>query len=162
MTPHSSLNATTILCLLLFLLSASVSTSLFIPSNEQFDPSTSHLIDPTSLPRSDVTMRAWTCHGRTQKEMVDKLASVSGELEIFGCLLCRLVETYVHTKDTARTDVIAFHCRSRDQELRFRPCSVLIFALDIFHLLAPFIRTTPHHTNPPRPELLSTNQYRRQ
>jgi len=75
MTAQSSLNVTTILCLLLFLLSASVSTSSFIPSNEQFDPSTSHLIDPTSLPRSDVTMRAWTCHGRTQKEMVDKLAS---------------------------------------------------------------------------------------
>lgn len=27
--------------------------------------------------RSDLTMRAWTCHGRSQKEMVDKLASAN-------------------------------------------------------------------------------------
>ena len=62
----------------------SAQAASFVPHNNPYEPppspsnSIQHTTDRVqSNPRSEVKMRAWTCHGRTQKEMVDKLASVS-------------------------------------------------------------------------------------
>jgi hypothetical protein len=45
----------------------------FPPSNFQF--SSSSLIKHEPIPKSSTSMRAWTCHGRTHREMIDRLSS---------------------------------------------------------------------------------------
>jgi len=90
MTYHSAYKAPTILSflqllpnLLIFASASAQAASSFIPHNPYNEPPIQSSIvtsinrDQNNKARSEVKMRAWTCHGRTQKEMVEKLASVS-------------------------------------------------------------------------------------
>ena len=90
MTYHSAYKAATILSflqiiptLLIFASASAQAASSFIPYNPYNEaPIQSSIVtsinrDQNDKARSEVKMRAWTCHGRTQKEMVEKLASVS-------------------------------------------------------------------------------------
>ncbi len=70
--------------LLLIVLATSTPTSSlefqcasFLPAfNDSFHFNPSAILDKIK-PESTSAMRAWTCHGRTHKEMVEKLKSVS-------------------------------------------------------------------------------------